>query len=135
MEARELTSARLGIIPCVQKLIWIRGIERFKRVVRLFTTSTGGFDLKIAKVLLFSLVLGSVLTGGSILRYETEIIPDFEVTMHGVPLFWLHHQTSSIAGPVDVWSVQWTALVVDFALWFIMSVAIVYLLDRYATKI
>lgn len=77
------------------------------------------------------MILGVVLTFMSTLRFETETIPDSTVTRHGLPFFWLHHQTSSIAGPVDIWSIQWTFLVIDFALWFIISAAILYVLDRY----
>jgi hypothetical protein len=89
------------------------------------------FDLKIEKSILFALLLGVVLTFVSTVRFETETIPDSIVTRHGLPFFWLHHQTSSIAGPVNIWSVQWASLVIDFALWFIISAAIVYMLGRY----
>ncbi|MCW4040208.1 MAG: hypothetical protein NWE83_05605 [Candidatus Bathyarchaeota archaeon] len=87
--------------------------------------------MKIEKTILCSLLLGIVLTFVLTLRFETEIIPDSTVTRHGHPFFWLHHQTSSIAGAVNIWSVQWAFLVIDFALWFIISAVIVYVVDRY----
>ena len=87
--------------------------------------------MKIEKSNLFSLLLGIVLTFVSTVRFETEVIPDSTVTRHGLPFFWLNHQTSSIAGAVDIWSVQWLDLAINFALWFIISAVAVFVLYRY----
>ena len=86
--------------------------------------------MKIEKSILFALLLGIVLTLASTLRFETETIPDSTVTMHGLPFFWLNHQTSSIAGAVDIWSVQWLNLAINFVLWFIISAVVVFVLFR-----
>ena len=53
-------------------------------------------------------------------------VADLEVVSYGFPLFWLFHQITSIAGPVDVWSVEWTILIVNFVSWWIISIAIVF---------
>ena len=59
-------------------------------------------DLKPQKILFISLFLGITLTVGSTIRFVTESVPDLEMTRHDFPFSWLHHQTGSIAGPVDV---------------------------------
>ncbi len=87
--------------------------------------------MKIGKVILFSLLLGIVLTLVSTIRYEIYSVPDAEEVRYGLPFFWLHHQTSSIAGAVDIWSVQWLNFTIDFVFWFIISVLIIFVLNRY----
>ena len=67
----------------------------------------------------------------STIRFETESVPDLVVTRHGFPFSWLHHQTVSVAGAVDAWSVQWLFLVVDFIFWYVISATIVYVVNRY----
>ena len=95
------------------------------------TIFDGVFDLKIEKVVLFSLILGIVLTLALTIRFETESIPDSVVTRYGLPFFWLHHQTSSLVGVVDIWSVQWLNFAINFVFWFIISAVIVLVLNRY----
>jgi hypothetical protein len=87
--------------------------------------------LKTEKVVFFSLLLGIALTLISTIRFETESVPDLTVARHGLPFPWLHHQTVSIAGTVDIWSVQWPTLVIDLVFWFIISVGIMLALYRY----
>ena len=87
--------------------------------------------MRVGKMLLLSLVAGVTLAFASVIRFETISVPDLVEIKYGFPLFWLHHQTISIAGPVGIWSVEWASLVMDFVLWFIISAAIVYVLDRY----
>ena len=86
--------------------------------------------MRMGKMLLLSVIAAVALTSASMVRSETISVPDAVEIKYGFPLFWLHHQTGSIAGPVDIWSVQWASLVIDFVLWFIISAAIVYVLDR-----
>jgi len=90
--------------------------------------------LKSEKSILFSLLLGIVLTLVSTVRFETEVIPDSTVTMRGFPFFWLHHQTSSIAGAVNIWSVQWLSFAISFVFWVIISAVIVFVLNRYRKR-
>jgi len=87
--------------------------------------------LKIEKLILFSLLLGIVLTLVSTIRYEIWSVPDAEEVRYGLPFFWLFHQTTSIAGPVDIWSVQWLNFTMNYVFWFIISAVIVYVLNRY----
>ncbi len=91
----------------------------------------GVFDLKNNKLIFFSLFLGIFLTLVMIIRFETVIIPDLVMTEYGFPLFWLHHQTISIAGPIDIWYFEWSNFIIDFIFWFIVSVLIVFVLSRY----
>jgi hypothetical protein len=87
--------------------------------------------LKTEKAIFILLFLGIALTIISTIRFETESVPDLVVTRHGFPSSWLHHQTVSITGVVDVWSVQWLFLVVDFIFWYFISATIVYFVNRY----
>ena len=47
----------------------------------------------------------------------TETMPDNVYTRHGLPVTWGWHQTVTIAGPVDTWTVRLNALVGDLAFW------------------
>lgn len=89
--------------------------------------------MKRGKTLFFSSVMGVILTLASTVRLETESIPDLAVTKYGFPFYWVHHQTVSIAGSVDVWLFQWLSLVIDIVFWFIISGAIVFALEKYRT--
>ena len=66
----------------------------------------GVAGMKVSRFLIFSLVLGTLLMAASSIRSESEVGADLEVVSYGFPFFWLFHQITSIAGPVDVWSVE-----------------------------
>ena len=87
--------------------------------------------MRIKKTIIFSLVLGIVLTLVSTIRFETESVPDLVVSRYGLPFFWLHHQTISIAGVIDIWAVHWLFLVGNLIFWCVISVAIIYALQRF----
>ena len=87
--------------------------------------------MKISKIVVFSLVLGTMLTMASVIRYEREAVPDLDIIRYGFPLPWLFHQTVSIAGSVDIWSIQLPSIVVDFALWYIISITAVFAWKKY----
>jgi len=91
-------------------------------------------ELKTGKLILLSLLLGIVLALVSTVRFETVSIPDLVVTKYGFPLFWLHHQTISIAGSIDLWSFEWLNFIIDFVFWFVVSVLIVLVLQKYRKK-
>ena len=86
------------------------------------------------RIIVFSLVLGIVLTLGSLVHYISQVTPDLVEFKHGFPLLWLFHQTQSIAGSVDFWSVQWSSLVIDLVFWCIISTMLVYVWNNYKTK-
>lgn len=62
----------------------------------------------------------------SLARYEFEDVPDLTMIRYGFPLVWLSHQTMSIAGPTNVWSFDWTSLILDFTFWYLISIILVY---------
>ena len=43
--------------------------------------------------------------------------PDFVHVDYGFPFVWATHTLSTIAGPVDIWEVNITALTIDLLLW------------------
>ncbi len=47
----------------------------------------------------------------------TESMPDNVFTRHGLPFTWGRHQTVTIAGPVDTWTVRLNALLGDLIFW------------------
>ena len=90
--------------------------------------------MKASKTIIFSFVLGTLLMALSSIRSESEVGADFEVISYGFPLFWLFHQITSIAGPVDVWSVKWLNLIVNFVFWWVISIVIVFVWTKLRTK-
>jgi hypothetical protein len=44
-------------------------------------------------------------------------VPDATSKLYGLPLNWGVHQLVTIAGPVDVWNVNMTYLVLDLIFW------------------
>jgi len=90
--------------------------------------------MKMIKVIIFSLVLGFLLTATSLVYSKYVLFPDLEQTIYGFPLLWLFHQTNSIAGPVDKWYVQWSSLIIDFIFWLIISYIIIFVWNKYKLK-
>jgi hypothetical protein len=90
-------------------------------------------DMKAKHIILYSLLLGLALTVASTMRFETDSVPDLVMTRYGFPFSWLHHQTVSIAGAVEVWTIHWFFLGGDVIAWFVMSAIIVSVVTRYRT--
>ena len=68
-------------------------------------------QLIVAVVMVFSLSFGFMYNW-----------PDLQHMKYGIPLTWGTHQLSSIAGPVDIWTVNIVSLVVDLVFWIIILV-------------
>jgi len=66
----------------------------------------------------------------SLVHYEHEAVPDLNMLRYGFPLPWLFHQTTSIAGPVDIWSVEWPILGVNLFFWWVISITIVFAIRK-----
>jgi hypothetical protein len=90
--------------------------------------------MKNSKIILYSLVFGVLLTLASIIRNHLQSIPDLVILNFGFPLPWLLHQTVSISGSVDIWSVQVLNLMVDYVFWLIISATIVFVWNKYKTS-
>jgi hypothetical protein len=90
--------------------------------------------MKNNKIFLYSLVFGILLTLASIIRSDLQSIPDLVIIHFGFPLPWLLHQTVSIAGSVDIWSVQALNLMIDYIFWLIISATIVFVWNKYKTS-
>lgn len=56
--------------------------------------------------------------------------PDAVHTLHGLPLNWGTHQLSSIAGPVDLWSVNLVNLSIDLVFWIGLIILIPIVLEN-----
>ena len=86
------------------------------------------------KIILYSLVFGILLTLVPIIRNDLQSIPDLVILNFGFPLSWLLHQTVSIAGSVDIWSVQVLNLMIDYVFWLIIFATIVFVWNKYKTS-
>ena len=60
--------------------------------------------------------------------------PDFVHVNYGVPFVWGTHTLSTIAGPVDQWSVNVWILASDLIVWLGALVVGVAILNRYLRK-
>ena len=87
--------------------------------------------MNINKIILYSLVFGILFTLVSIIRNDLQSIPDLVIISFGFPLPWLSHQTVSIAGSVNIWSVQESNLIIDYVFWLIISAIIVFAWNKY----
>lgn len=64
--------------------------------------------------------------------------PDYVHVDYGLPFVWATHALVTIAGPVDKWNVDVTALIMDLALWLgslvIVTAVLLYLRDRKSSR-
>lgn len=56
--------------------------------------------------------------------------PDAVHTKHGLPLTWGVHQLSTIAGPVDTWSVNLVNLSIDLVFWVALILLVPVVIER-----
>ena len=60
----------------------------------------------------------------------TASMPDNVYTRHGLPFTWGRHQTVTIAGPVDTWTVELNALLGDLIFWSAVTITGPLMLTR-----
>jgi hypothetical protein len=60
----------------------------------------------------------------------TTSMPDNVYTRHGLPFTWGRHQTVTIAGPVDKWTVELNALIGDLVFWSAVTITGPLMLTR-----
>ncbi len=72
-------------------------------------------------------VLIAVVGIAAILWGLDYVIPDLGISKHGIPLIWGVNTTITIAGPVDIWSVDITALLIDLMVWFSLILVSTYI--------
>ena len=62
--------------------------------------------------------------------------PDYVHIDYGLPFVWATQTLSTIIGPVDLWNVDITALMMDLAFWLgIMVIAVIVLLFFFNQKV
>jgi len=74
-------------------------------------------------VILLALTLGS-----------TYSIPDLTNVSYGFPNTWAVHTTSTIVGPVNLWSVDINALLIDLTIWLVSLAALNIVISLFAKK-
>jgi hypothetical protein len=90
--------------------------------------------MNIRKLILYSFAFSLLLTIASLLRNELQSVPDLVILSYGLPLPWLFHQTVSIAGSVDIWSIQSLSLMFDYGFWLIISAILVFMWRKNKTS-
>ncbi len=66
------------------------------------------------------------------LSYGSEFsVPDAVSISYGFPFNWGVHQLVTIAGPVDVWSVNISYLVIDLGLWLLLILVLPIIADKF----
>jgi hypothetical protein len=78
-----------------------------------------------------AIIIGLFLTTISTIRSEILSVSDLTVIKYGFPLFWLQHQTISIAGPVNIWLYQWLMLIGNLTFWCVISLVIFLVFEKY----
>ncbi len=80
----------------------------------------------VKDALLAALVVAALF---SMLWGWTYSVPDLVRVSYGIPLNWGVNTLDTIAGPVNNWSIDTSALAVDLVVWFALIIA----LDRFVT--
>jgi len=74
--------------------------------------------------------IGSVIAIIGIAYGRLYSVPDAASKIYGLPLNWGVHQLVNIAGPVDIWSVNITYLVLDLIFWLIILLVLPSIVER-----
>lgn len=82
----------------------------------MITQGSAGTPMMADRATLFRVALGVLFVAALTYGWTTSY-PDNVNVSYGVPLRWGTHQLITIAGPVDVWTVDATALFIDLVVW------------------
>jgi len=82
------------------------------------------------RFLSLSIIIAFTLTFSSLLYAKRFPWTDYEHIKYGFPLFWLVRVLSTIAGPVDLYIVNYSYFIIDLVFWFIVALAVMWLLRR-----
>jgi len=105
------------ILDALPPLIWVVGGSLIADGLWRIVASKKTAHLRFTQ----SLVLGEVLTICSLIYGEEVNWPDFYHVNYGLPLSWITRTLSTIAGPVDVFKVNFSTLVIDIIFWFVIA--------------
>ena len=77
------------------------------------------FDRATLSRVAIGVLMLAVLTYGWLTSY-----PDNVNMSYGLPLTWGVHQLITIAGPVDTWRVDMSALIIDLVVWVALLIVV-----------
>jgi len=77
------------------------------------------FDRATLSRVAIGVLMVAVLTYGWLTSY-----PDNVNMSYGLPLTWGVHQLITIAGPVDTWRVDMSALIIDLVIWVALLIVV-----------
>ena len=77
------------------------------------------FDRATLSRVAIGVLMVAVLTYGWLTSY-----PDNVNMSYGLPLTWGVHQLITIAGPVDTWRVDMSALIIDLLIWVALLIVV-----------
>ena len=84
--------------------------------------------MNLMRVFLAQLLTATMVLAGLLMAFHYDW-PDYVHTNYGVPLLWAIHTESTIAGPADIWSVNVTNMIADIAIWTVLSLALITVID------
>jgi len=79
--------------------------------------------MSVSRATLIGVALG-ILTVAALTYGWTTSYPDNLNVSYGLPLMWGTHQLVTIAGPVDTWRVDVTALFIDLVVWVALLILV-----------
>lgn len=79
--------------------------------------------MSVSRATLIRVALG-ILTVAALTYGWTTSYPDNLNVSYGLPLMWGTHQLVTIAGPVDTWRVDVTALFIDLVVWVALLILV-----------
>ena len=75
-------------------------------------------------------IVASILAIIAITYGRLVSFPDAVHRLYGLPFNWGTHQLVSIAGPVDIWSINITNLVINLGFWMLILIVAPLLLKK-----
>ena len=84
--------------------------------------------MNLMRVFLAQLLTTAMVPAGLLMAFHYDW-PDYVHTNYGVPLLWAIHTESTITGPADIWSVNVTSMIADIAIWAVLSLALVAVIE------
>lgn len=84
--------------------------------------------MNLMRVILAQLLTTAMVLAGLLMAFHYNW-PDYVHTNYGFPMLWAIHTESTFAGPADIWSVNVNNLVADIAIWAVLSLPLVAVID------
>lgn len=102
---------------------------------RIYSTFHHYYSMKKILIILLSTIFLVVIQIFSLIYGVIYDWPDFYHIRYGFPLVWSTHTLNTLIGPVDIWKVDLTNLVLDLIFWNILILALISFLSSFFERI